>query len=56
MSPLNETQKRTLPLLGLCIACAPFVGPLPLIAGLGLTTCAMLEKDPTNTEEDNPKK
>tara|TARA_B100000073_G_scaffold320418_1_gene300083 strand:- start:401 stop:568 length:168 start_codon:yes stop_codon:yes gene_type:complete len=55
MSPLNETQKRTLPLLGLCIAAAPFVGPVALISGLGLTACAMLEKDTDNTEEDTKK-
>ena len=56
MSPLNETQKRTLPLLGLCIVCAPFVGPLPLIAGLGLTASAMLQNDQDNTDEDTTKK
>ena len=52
MSPLNETQKTTLPLLALCAVAAPFVTPAVLISGLGMTAyyCAISRND---KKEDN---
>ena len=50
MSPLNETQKTTLPLIALCAVATPFVGPVAILGGLGMTAyyCAKSNNNQSN--------
>ena len=56
MSPLNETQKTTLPLIALCAVATPFVGPVALLGGLGMTAyyCAKSNKNQSD-DSTHPK-
>ena len=55
MSPLNETQKTTLPLIALCAVATPFVGPVAILGGLGMTAyyCAKSNNNESNGQTHN---